>query len=417
MRPLLLLLSATLLAQSPTLFSPRLAESPNVKSALDSIASRHDALIAEWIHITEIPSPSKLEKDRIAYLTAEFKKLHADSVTVDDLGNITAIRKGTGGGPRVLIGAHSDTVFPLGTPVKVQRDGALLRAPGIGDDTGAVASLLETFRALDRAHIQTKGDLIFLIAVQEELGLLGVQYWMDHNPALRPDQYIEVDGTLGEVAYGALRINQLKITYSSKGAHTLVSRGLPNPARAVSRAILEIGKLDLPTQPGTGPYKLPVANVGTLGGGSVINAIPRDAWFTVDVRSTNSQQQDELLSKVNAIAEAAGKAEGVPIKIETPMPAIDYSKARSAAARRADPIVDTALDVLRYLKIEEHPEPIDFGSSDANIGVKFGIPSIGIGTVRARGWHTLEENADLESIVPGTQALLLLSVTMAGVAP
>jgi len=51
-----------------------------------------------------------------------------------------------------------------------------------------------------------------------------------------------------------------------------------------------------------GSFKLPVMNVGMLGGGTVVNAIPREAWFTVDLRSLDSPTQDRLESAVVAAA-------------------------------------------------------------------------------------------------------------------
>jgi len=56
---------------------------------------------------------------------------------------------------------------------------------------------LQTLRALDTAKIQTRGDLIFVFTVQEELGLKGMYYWMDHNPA--PAMVVASDGALGDV--------------------------------------------------------------------------------------------------------------------------------------------------------------------------------------------------------------------------
>ena len=82
--------------------------------------------------------------------------------------NVSGVRKGTGGGPTVVFAAHMDTVFPEGTNVTVKREGDVLRAPGIGDDTSNLMATLEMFRALNRGSIQTKGDLIFLATTQEE---------------------------------------------------------------------------------------------------------------------------------------------------------------------------------------------------------------------------------------------------------
>ena len=63
-------------------------------------------------------------------------------VEIDAEGNVIGVRKGTGTGPLIAIAAHLDTVFPEGTNVKVRREGTRLYAPGVGDDSRALAVLL-----------------------------------------------------------------------------------------------------------------------------------------------------------------------------------------------------------------------------------------------------------------------------------
>src|SRR5215510_2029136 len=105
------------------------------------------------------------------------ERIGLTDIKTDDMSNVSGVRKGTGGGPTVVFAAHMDTVFPKDTDLKVKREGDILRAPGVGDDTSNLMATLEMFRALDRAKIKTKGDLIFLASVQEEIGLRGAKHW------------------------------------------------------------------------------------------------------------------------------------------------------------------------------------------------------------------------------------------------
>src|SRR5205085_7123775 len=134
--------------------------------------------------------------------------------------NISGVRKGTGNGPTIVFAAHMDTVFPEGTNVAVKRDGDVLRGPGIGDDTSNLMATLEMFRALDRGGVKTKGDLVFLASVQEELGLVGARHWLETS-GYTPDLFVAVDLSANQVWYGALRITQYKLIYTSPGAHTM----------------------------------------------------------------------------------------------------------------------------------------------------------------------------------------------------
>jgi acetylornithine deacetylase/succinyl-diaminopimelate desuccinylase-like protein len=264
------------------------------------------------------------------------EKLGLGEIRTDDMLNVSGVRKGTGGGPAVVFAAHTDTVFPEGTNVTVKREGDILRAPGVGDDTSNLMATLEMFRALNRAGIKTKGDLIFLASTQEELGLLGAKHWLETS-GYKPDMFVAVDVASTEVWYGALRIDQFKFFYTSPGAHTMESRGGPSPAKALAKAINALYEIPLPpVAEGLDTFKLPVLNVGMLGGGTVVNAVPREAWFTVDLRSLDSATQDRLESAVVSTARRIGEQEGVGFRMEKKM-GIDYSKALPQEKRlRAD---------------------------------------------------------------------------------
>ncbi|HXA50584.1 MAG TPA: M20/M25/M40 family metallo-hydrolase [Candidatus Acidoferrum sp.] len=406
---LFLLAAAPVFAQS--WFQPSLLARPEVKKALESVDARADAIVTEWISLVEIPAPSTREQARAKFIRAEMEKLGLTDIRTDDISNVSGVRKGTGGGPTVVIAAHMDTVFPEGTDVKVKREGDILRAPGIGDDTSNLMATLEVFRALDRGDVKTKGDLIFLASVQEELGLLGAKHWLETS-GYKPDLFIAADLSSNEVWYGAFRIDQLKFFYTSPGAHTLESRGAPSPAKAVAKAITALYQIPLPPiAPGLATFKVPTINVGTLGGGTVFNAIPREAWFTVDLRSLDSATQDRLQTAVVSAARGAAEQEGVGFRMERKM-GIDYSRAKSEPERLNHPLVQTALATANHFRKSGTPEivPADVGSTDANIAVSMGIPAVAVGATLEHMPHRLEEYAEASSIVPGIKALLSLAV-------
>jgi acetylornithine deacetylase/succinyl-diaminopimelate desuccinylase-like protein len=267
------------------------------------------------------------------------------------------------------------------------------------------------FRALDRAGVKTKGDLIFLASVQEEVGLLGAKHWLETS-GYKPDLFVAVDLSAKQVWYGALRIDQFKFFYSSPGAHTMESRGAPSPSKALAKAITALYEIPLPpVAPGLDSFKLPVINVGMLGGGTVVNAIPREAWFTVDLRSLDSATQDRLESAVVSAVRAAAEKEGVGFRMERRM-GTDYSKALPQSERLHHPLVQTALAAANHFRKPGTPEivPADVGSTDANIAISMGIPSVAVGAVLEYQPHRLEEYAEASSIVPGIKSLLTLAV-------
>jgi len=409
---IVLLIAAPAVAQT-NWFQPQLLERPDVKRALQSVDDRSSAIVDEWIRLVEIPAPSRKEQARAHYIRAEMEKLELSDIRVDDMSNVSGVRKGTGGGPTVVFAAHMDTVFPEGTDLKVKREGDILRAPGIGDDTSNLMAVLEMFRALNRAGVQTKGDLIFLASVQEEIGLLGAKHWLETS-GYKPDMFVATDVGANQVWYGALRITQFKFFYTSPGAHTMESRGGPSPAKAVAKAIAAVYDIQLPPiAEGLDTFKLPVANVGMLGGGTVVNAVPREAWFTVDLRSLDTATQQRLEEAVEAAARRTAEQEGVGFRMEKTVLG-DYSKARPAQERLNHPLVQTALAVSNHFRKPGTPAivPADVGSTDANNAVALGIPAVAIGATRENMPHRLEENAEASSMVPGVKALITLAVAL-----
>ena len=123
------LMIATLLPAQNNWFQPDILKHPAVAKAMQSIDDRSTGIIDEWVRLVEIPAPSKKEQARAQYIKAEMEKLGLSDIRVDDIHNVSGVRKGTGGGPTVVFAAHTDTVFPSETPIKVKREGDILTAP------------------------------------------------------------------------------------------------------------------------------------------------------------------------------------------------------------------------------------------------------------------------------------------------
>lgn len=393
-------------------FSEARLKQPELRKALESLDEA--TIVAEWIKLTEIPAPSGKEQARADYVKAEFEKLGMADVRIDDMMNVSAVRKGTGGGPTVVFAAHLDTVFPASTDVKVKRDGNTLRAPGIGDDTPNVVAMLEAIRAMNRARIKTKGDLIFVATIQEELGLKGAKHWLTRS-GYKPDMFVALDVSSDQVWYGALRIDMLKFYFTSPSVHTLFSRDAPSPAKAAAKAITAVYDIPLPPlASGVGGVRLPVVNIGMLGGGTVTNAIPSESWFTVDLRSLDTPTHDRLRTAVIDAARRVAADEKVGFRVEHTVETEDYSKSLGKEQRVNHSLVKTAVATANHFRAAGAPTivPLDLGSTDANIAISLGIPAIAAGTVLSTNQHQLEENAQASSIVPGIKQLIVMAVLL-----
>lgn len=399
----------------PTTFSISLADRADVREALAYIDRNFERQVADWIRITEIPAPSGQEAKRAAYVGAELEKLGLTPV-VDGIGNLIARRPGTGGGPTLVFAAHLDTVFPLGTDVTVRKraDGTM-HGPGVFDNSASVANMLQAARAMEAARIRTRGDVIFVGTAQEEIGLKGMYYWLDQNKGVA-DMLVALDSGLGSINYGALGIYWSRMRFTAAGAHTNNSRGQPNPARAAAQCITDIYTVPLPAP------DAPVGAVYNVGGlmtaGNVVNAIPAEVTFSVDLRTVDPALLQSLDARILAGCESAAEAHKVGFAREWIQRSEAGGRPEDLADRRRHPIVQTAVDVLRSLGVNlpAGREATPTGSTDANAGVVQGIPSIAVGRSRGGDQHTLQEWTDIESAKIGTKQIVLLAAALAEIA-
>ena len=409
----LALAAAPLAAQQPTSYptswDPKLLERPDVKSAMAMLEKNFPQQVEEWVRLTEMPGKSGLEQARGAYVKAAFEKAGLKA-TVDSIGNVIAVRKGTGGGPTIAIMAHMDVVFPNETPKTVRRAGDTLYAPGVGDNTASVANMLATLRTMNATKFTHTGDIIFIGTTQEELGLKGAEYWLRTNP--RPDLMIVPDGAYGSVAYGALGIYWTKYVFTGPGAHTLASRGRPTPVRAVAAAIDRLYKLEFPALPDGA-----VMNIGQIHGGNIFNAVPQELYFTVDLRSSDPVLLDSLDRTITRVTQEVATEYKVGLRVEIEQKNQAGGTEKQLAGARAHPLVQTAIDINRALGMSAGMpgamEAVATGATDANPGVVRKIPAIAIGGSKANGAHQLTEFAIASSALPSTKLLYLLTATFA----
>ena len=394
----------------PSQFTPELVDVPAVHNALRYIDDHFENQVEEWIRITEIPGESGFEEERAAYVRAQLEALDLQ-VTIDSIGNVVAKRPGTGDGPTLVFAAHIDTVHPRDTDVTVTRKNGRLHAPGVFDNSASTANMIQAARALHNAGIRTKGDVIFIGTVQEEPCLCGMNYWLDQNEGVA-DMLVALDGDLGPVEYGALGIYWSGMHFNGEGAHTLSSRGRPHPVRAAARCILDIYQIPLPAaeDPVTAWY-----NVGMINGGHVVNAIPQEVTFTVDLRTVDPELLDDLDSRIVETCEAAAAKEGVEFHREWINREPAGGRPDQLADKRAHPLVQTSIDVLQHLGWDfgDGPTAEATGSTDANAGVIRGIPSVSVGRARGGNQHTLSEWADIETARIGTKQIVLLVAALA----
>src|SRR5579884_3945416 len=278
-----------------------LLHDPSVKAALEAAKRNEPKIIEEQIRVCEIPAPPFKEEQRGLELKRLFQNLGLQNVRIDKAGNVIGVRPGASARPNLVFSAHLDTVFPEGTNVKVTREGNVLKGPGIGDDCRGLAVMLATIQALNEAKVQTPGTITFVADVGEEgLGdLRGTKNLFYDSLKGQFDKFISVDGTgvgTTNVGVGSLRY---RVTFKGPGGHSYGAFGMANPIQAMGRAIARIDAFEVPSQPKT------TFNVGRVGGGTSVNAIPFEAWMEVDMRSADAASLKSLDDKFHAALKEA----------------------------------------------------------------------------------------------------------------
>jgi len=409
-RPALALLSCLfLLALSTWVFTQQpsypdqvktIQADARVQSANTYIDQNRDGILREWIAITEINAPSKQEQERAKYIESLLRKYKVE-VRYDGAGNLIATRRGTGGGPVTVFDAHMDTVFQPGLKIKATVKDGRVYAPGIGDDTRNIEALLASIRALDSAKIKTKGDLVFVFTTDEEAGMTGAKFFTKENKG-KVDYYVALDGGYEGFTYAGIGINWYRHHFIGPGGHTR-SRTPPYSATLpLARAIARIYELKVPTNPSSN------LNIGMLGGSEVPNAKAADAWFTVDLRSTDNNVIADLDKKIAAILDEEAKRAGVTLKTDI----ISSSPAAVLPGNRESHLVKMAEAVHRAMGFD--PPIGNAGSNNSSAALLQGITSISTGAGPCNDSHALTENCEIDPLYKGIKKMLLLEIALAG---
>ncbi len=353
--------------------------SPRVQSLLDLA-----------LQIQQIPAPTFAEAQRAQFLHTRFAALGLECQW-DEVGNLYARLPGKGDRPPVVLSAHLDTVFPMDTPLKATRTAERISAPGIGDNSLALAVLLDVAQNTLRGNLPLKGDLWLVANVCEEgLGNLRGMQSVVERFGDRPLAYVILEGmALGMVYHRGLGVQRFRITAQTSGGHSWANYGRPSAIHELARLTAQLDALTLPQFPRTS------LNVGVFRGGMSVNTIAAQAVIEVDTRSESEDALAWLGKQVNLLASRANQR-GVRIIVE------NIGLRPSGAIPAGHPLVRLAQQALSAQGIT--PKLL-IGSTDANIPLSHGYPAIGIGVTYGGNAHTLDEYIECPPLQKGLAQL------------
>jgi tripeptide aminopeptidase len=365
-----------------------IVENTKVKAALDAIKADDAAALAEQKRITEIAAPPYKEKVRAEYYLKRMQELGFKDASIDAEGNVIALRKGSGGGrPKLAIAAHLDTVFPEGTDVMAKEKDGMVIGPGIGDDARGLVALLAIIKAMNANGIATVGDILFVGDVgEEELGnLRGMKaLFRDHTDI---DGFISIDGLgIDRVVNQATGSHRYEFVFKGPGGHSFQEFGLPSAIHAMGRAIAKISDLQTPSDPRT------TFTVGTVHGGTSVNAIAAEARMAVDMRSNSTEELLKLEAKLLDLVKQAVAEENARWKTDKLTAEIKLIGDRPAGIVAADSPVVLAAQKSVVAVAPGQKVTLAGSSTDSNQPMSLGIPAVTIGGGGEGGnWHSRNE--------------------------
>ncbi len=400
----------------------RLAGDPRVHQAFRWLHLREQTVFGWQLDVVQVPAPPFGEEARARWLAEKFRELGLDEVDTDQAGNVLGILRGSGAGRRkVLLSAHLDTVFPAGTPITPVVDGQRLTAPGACDNGAGIAGMLALAAAILDSGFQPACDLVFLGNVGEEGdgNLRGMRQIYQHAPWREDiEAHLVLDGAGDHAAIThALGSQRFRASIAGPGGHSWTDAGAPNPILLLSQAITRLGALDLPDAPRT------TFNVGTIDGGTSVNAIPERATASFDLRSTDPRQLIRLEVELHrAIEDAVIHANR------------DHAERRASNSRAAAGPVKFAIEKIGDRpagSLPEHSRLLDLlyavdrqlglrtetrvASTDANIPLSLGVPAVTLGAGgNGGGIHTSNEWYDASGRELGLRRILLTLLAAAG---
>ena len=343
------------------------------------------------LELAQIPAPSNQEESRAEFCKKWLDAQGAEGVYIDEALNVI-YPVGVGeDNPLVCFVAHSDVVFPdTGKlPLRVE-DGKIL-CPGIGDDTANVAALLMAAKYIAENKLRTgnRGLLLVVNSGEEGLGnLKGTRQLMaDFGHRIREFVSFDAHDCQGiSIAVGSRRY---KIEIDTEGGHSFTAFGNRNAIAYLASLIDTLYTIKVP------PKGKTTYNVGTISGGTSVNTIAQHAEMLYEFRSDERESLEIMEQHLQAAVEFY-RSKGIRVTVTA---VGDRPCSGEVDQKKMQAMMDRANEAsVRHYGM---PHRFGRGSTDCNIPLSMGIPSICVGCYNGGKSHTREEWVETDSLLPG----------------
>ena len=292
-------------------------------------------------------------------------------------------------GPVAVLG-HMDTVHEKGAfgyPV-VRREGNLLYGPGVADMKGGVCVALLSLEAI-RASGLPHREIRLILNPDEESG----EHLGDEgrkNLFVEPAKGCAAAFNCETGCKGAMTVGRkgvLRIAVDIKGIGGHAGNAYFESASAIREAAYKIIEIEKESREGGMTF-----NCGRIEGGTVVNIVPTDCHFEIDIRFLNPAMLEEAIEIVRTATEHSYvPGTTASFRILHCLPAME-----DTAANRE--LFERIAGFAREYGLEELAPIVRGGGSDSAFTVGIGIPTVcSMGAV-GDFVHTVREVAEIDSL-------------------
>jgi glutamate carboxypeptidase len=287
-----------------------------------------------------------------------------------------------GQGSPILLSAHCDTVWPVGTldEMPFRMEGATAYGPGAYDMKAGIVVMLEAIRLAgdDRRALR-----VFLTG-DEEIGSRTARPLLEQAAqGVAAAFVVEPPGKSGNLKTSRKGLGRFTLTVTGRASHAGTARA--EGVSAIEELAHQILALNALTDDDAGTS----VNVGVVGGGTSENVVAAQAEARIDVRVATMADRDRLEQTLADLRPVHPEA-----KLELGGGWTRPPLERSAGAAA---LFERARDYGRELGLELEEESSG-GGSDGNLIGALGVPVLdGLGAEGA-GAHSTDEHVELDSI-------------------
>ena len=343
--------------------------------------------------LCQIPAPSGNEEKRAEFCKSWLQKNGAKTVYIDDALNVVFPYDCDGKEEIIAFFAHTDVVFPDTDKLPLIKNGDIWSCPGIGDDTACLVLMMMVIKYLLKNNLKSdKGILFVANSCEEGLGNLKGCRKIMQDYSSKITEFYTFDGQYNHLVNRCVGSNRYEITVNSAGGHSFNDFGNTNAIAVVSNLICELYKYEVPKKQGAKT----TYNVGIIDGGTSVNTIAENCRVLYEYRSDDKACIEEIkdffektLQKVQSQTDAK-----IQVKLIGDRPC--------GGEVNQEKLNQMTSDIVEICQKHSNIEClVTSGSTDCNIPMSLGIPSICVGNHLGGGVHRREEFIYISSLDAG----------------